>query len=282
MNSGIGNATSLRSVGIKPVLDLPEVGQNLVDHPLGGGLFSVSGNGSYDKFNQDAVVREQELEQWNGTGSGPLVNTIADHLVFARLPRNDSIFQSTPDPAAGPNTPHFELLVVNGLPFGQLPSTGNFLSMTTVVVQPTSRGSVTLNSSDPFAAPLVDPALLATEFDRVVMRTALKRALEFVSTSPWSGYIIGPIAGLENAKTDAEMDTYLSGMSQTIFHPVGTARMTAKDAKDGVVDPDLRVKGIIGLRVVDASVFSFIPSAHPQAAVYVFAERASDLIKAAH
>ncbi|KAG6857441.1 hypothetical protein H0H87_003508 [Tephrocybe sp. NHM501043] len=242
MNSGIGNATSLRSIGINPVLDLPDVGQNLVDHPLGGGIFSVSGNGSYDKFNQDPAVREQELEQWKTTGTGPLVNTIADHLIFMRIPQNDSIFDSTSDPAPGPDTPHFELLVV-------------------------VRGSVTLNSSDPFASPLVDPALLSTEFDRVAMRTALKRTLEFFSTSPWSDYIVTPIGGLENAKTDDEMDSYLAGFSQTIFHPVGTARMTSKGAKGGVVDPDLRVKGVDGLRVIDASVLPFIPSAHTQAAV---------------
>ncbi|KAG6916121.1 hypothetical protein DXG01_008352 [Tephrocybe rancida] len=256
LNSGIGNATSLKSVGIKTVLDLPEVGQNLVDHPLGGGIFSVSGNGSYDEFNQNPTIREQELEQWKATGTGPLVNTIADHLVFMRLPQNDSIFKSTSDPSPGPNTPHFELLVVNGLPFGQVPLTGNFLSIANVLVQPTSRGSVTLNSSDPFSAPLVNPGLLSTEFDKVAMRIALKRTLEFTSASPWSDYIVTPIGGLETVKTDAEMDAYLAGFTQTIFHPVGTARMTAKSAKDGVVDPDLTVKGITGLRVVDASVFT--------------------------
>ncbi|KAG6837351.1 hypothetical protein H0H93_010953 [Arthromyces matolae] len=276
LNSGIGNSTSLEALGIKPTLNLPDVGQHMVDHPLGGGIFLVSGNGSYDKFNQDPSVRQEELQQWNATGQGPLVDTIVDHLVFQRVPINDSIFDSTPDPAAGPNSPHFELLICNGLPFGDLPTTGNFITVANVVVAPTSRkfmgqhnkhllfnatsgGSVTVNSTDPFAPPVIDPALLATDFDKVAMRTALKNTLAFFATSLWSDYVITATDGLENATTDAEMDSYLSNFTQTIFHPVGTARMTAVDAKDGVVNPDLTVKGAAGLRIVDASVLvSFI------------------------
>ncbi|KAF9536329.1 hypothetical protein CPC08DRAFT_652173, partial [Agrocybe pediades] len=90
------------------------------------------------------------------------------------------------------------------------------------------------------------------------------------------GYIATSVT---NATTDAELEAFVRSTTSTLFHPVGTAAMSAKDAGYGVVDPDLRVKGVDGLRIVDASVLPFLPAAHTQAAVYVFAERASDLIK---
>lgn len=172
-----------------------------------------------------------------------------------------------------------------------------------VVVSPASRGTVKLSSSNPFDAPVIDPGFLTSPIDKLIMREAVKGALRFVNASTFTDYIVAPVAGLSDTPTDAEIDQYIVANTGTIWHPVGTASMSRKGASNGVVDPDLRVKKVSGLRVVDASVLvsvsvdseavrvamtdliffqPFVPSAHPMAAVYVLAERASDLIKATY
>ncbi|KAJ7909020.1 pyranose dehydrogenase [Mycena leptocephala] len=96
----------------------------------------------------------------------------------------------------------------------------------------------------------------------------------------WRDYIIAPIVDLENMSQDA-LDEYIRNNAQSASHLVGTAAMSAKNARYGVVDPDLRVKGAVGLRIIDASVFPFVPSGHTQAATYAIAERGADLVKEA-
>ncbi|EEB95388.1 hypothetical protein MPER_05651 [Moniliophthora perniciosa FA553] len=108
------------------------------------------------------------------------------------------------------------------------------------------------------------------------MREALRSSVRFMSSSAWNGFVISPPT---NATTDDELDEFIRENASTIFHPVGTAAMSPRGASWGVVDPDLKVKGVDGLRVVDASVFPKIPTAHTQVPTYIVAERASDLIK---
>ena len=150
----------------------------------------------------------------------------------------------------------------------------------TVVLTPSSRGSVKLASSNPFAAPIIDPALLKTQLDKVIMREAIKSAKTFVSAPAFQGYIQSQALAFANVNTDAQIDAYVAANAGTIFHPTGTAAMSANGTSSGVTNPDLTVKKTAGLRVVDASVFPFIPSGHLQGPIYAFAERASDLIKA--
>lgn len=95
------------------------------------------------------------------------------------------------------------------------------------------------------------------------------------------GYILGTYGDFANTSTPAALTEYIRNYAMPIWHPVGTAAIGRKGTKDGVINPDLTVKGVGNLRVVDASVFPYVLSAHPQAAVYAFAERAADLIKAA-
>ncbi|KAG6856865.1 hypothetical protein H0H87_012682 [Tephrocybe sp. NHM501043] len=111
------------------------------------------------------------------------------------------------------------------------------------------------------------------------MREAVKGARRFLTASVWTNYVIGPAGGLVNATNDQLLDEYIRKGTFSSAHPVGTAAMSAKNAKFGVVDPDLRVKGVSGLRIVDASVMPFVTCGHTQAPVYIIAERAADLIK---
>lgn len=123
-----------------------------------------------------------------------------------------------------------------------------------VVVSPASRGTVKLSSSNPFDAPIIDPGFYTSGIDKLVMREAVKGALRFLNASSFTDYIVAPVAGLSDNPTDAEIDQYIVANTGTIWHPVGTASMSPKGAATGVVDPDLRVKKVSGLRVVDASV----------------------------
>lgn len=201
------------------------------------------------------------------------------------------------------------LWVVPGVP---APATGNFMSITTNLISPTSRkytyfctiygaettpgGSIKITSSNAFVKPTINPNFLSTAFDIFTLVEAVKAVKRFVAAKAWSGYVIGPFGALANANTDAQIEQYVRGNAATVFHATGTAAMTSKTATWGVVNPDLKVKGVEGLRIVDGSVivriFSiscpelylhlvqpFSPNAHTQGPIYLFAERAADLIK---
>ncbi|KAF8067500.1 alcohol oxidase [Lyophyllum atratum] len=280
LNSGIGDSKALRAVGVKPLVNLPDVGANLCDHSAIANPFVALTNDSYEETRKPEVTARL-LEQWKKNGTGPLVNTVASLISFHRVTGDDV---PHPDPAAGPDTPHFEHLFANGLivPNAFVPPDQHIFSVATALVSPASRGTLTINSTNPFDPPMIDPALLKEESDRRMMRAALRHAFKFVSAPIFKGYVLGPAGDLANATTDAELDAYMNAEAGTFFHPTGTAAMSPKSAKRGVLDPDLKVKGIAGLRVVDASVFPDIPSGHTQAAVYVVAERAADIIKSSY
>lgn len=176
------------------------------------------------------------------------------------------------------------------------------MTVISVLVSPSSTGSVTLASSSPFDSPLIDPGYLNTSFDTQVLRAAIRSGANFLTAPAWDGFITGRYGSFADVDltSDEEVDAWARTQGTTIWHPTGTARMGSCTSKDSVVDPDLRVKGTKGLRVVDASVLvridcllwrrcpsteptclqPYIPAAHPQAVIYAFAERAASLIKA--
>lgn len=158
---------------------------------------------------------------------------------------------------------------------------GHYFGIISVLVSPASRGSIALNSSNPFDQPLIDPGILTDPFDLPALREGLKMTLEFVTAPAWKGYILNLADEvLANATTDAALDEYIRNAATFADHLVGGAVMSPKNATYGVVNPDLLLKGARGLRIIDASVLPFIPAAHTTAAVYAVAERGSDLIKA--
>ncbi|KAG1801876.1 aryl-alcohol oxidase-like protein [Suillus variegatus] len=280
--SGVGDSALLASLNITTILDLGDVGKNLSDHPFLANHWLVNSTSMFEKVSRNATLTADLLAQWNATGTGLFSDPGANQISWKRLPSNSSIFQQYPDPSAGPASAHYELLPVNGFVsfVESTPATGFFMSVVTNIASPLSRGSVTLASSDPFDNPIINPALLESPFDIYVMVEAIKSAKRFVEAPAWKGYIIQALGAL-NSTIDEDLAEYARNSASTVFHPVRTARMTSYSNQDGVVNPDLLVKGSSGLRIVDASVLPYIPAAHPQACVYALAERAADLIKAA-
>ncbi|KAK0199191.1 aryl-alcohol oxidase, partial [Desarmillaria ectypa] len=255
LNSGIGDAVELSEVGIQAVVDLPDVGKNLSDQPILWNKWYVNDTNTWDDIFRNLTYRNELVTRWNETKTGP-------HIAWSRLPDNSPIFERVNDPAAGRNTPHIELDIQNAwsIPVSGIPDTGNFMSISTCVVSSASRGTVKLNSSDPLDPPLIDPAYLTSEFDVFAMVEAVKSAKRFLSAPTWEGYILEAYGGLVNATTDEALEEYVRENVGTAAHPVGTASMSPRFANYGVVDPDLVVKGVSGLRVVDASIFVGCPN----------------------
>ncbi|PPQ71985.1 hypothetical protein CVT26_007141 [Gymnopilus dilepis] len=281
--SGIGDPAELGPLKINTIINNPSVGANLSDHTLLPNIFTVSGS-SLDNFLRDTTDVNDAVQQWVQNKTGPFANNVVNHFGFARIPSNATIFKTVADPAPGPNSPHWEIIISNfwfnpGIP---QPETGNFMTVVAVLIRPTSRGTVKLASSNPYDKPLIDPRYLTTDFDVFTMRSAVQAILRFTGAPAWSDYITGRYGStFQQATTDSTIDAYVRSLTTTIFHPFGTAAMTPANAKTGVVNPDLTVKGTSGLRIVDASVIPFVPSSHTQGPVYLLAERAADIIKAA-
>ncbi|KAJ7106768.1 aryl-alcohol oxidase-like protein [Mycena epipterygia] len=275
LNSGIGDHNALKALGIPTVLDLPSVGKNASDHPYFGMSWAVNSNQTVESITQNATLFNEAFAEWNTSRTGPFVDADpGTHAGWLRLSANSSAFDVHADPSPGPGAPHFELLF---MPTG-FAAVGHFISLTMALVSPVSRGSVALSSSDPFAAPLIDPALLNNEFDALALTEGIQLAQKFVTAPVWRGYLGAPTVDLA-AMSPAEVTATIRANAGPGFHIVGTSGMSPRGAHYGVVDPDLRVKGVAGLRVIDASVLPIVPAAHTQAATYVVAERGADLVK---
>ncbi|KAJ6457961.1 aryl-alcohol oxidase precursor [Mycena sanguinolenta] len=279
--SGIGPKAQLSSLGIKTVLDNPAVGANLTDHPLVSNVWYVNSNATWDVLGQNATEFGVLLEQWNTTHAGLLADSPLAHLVWSRLP-NGSF--TGPDTTPGPNTPHYELLFSNGFlsTVDTPPATGGFMTIVACLTAPSSRGNLTLNTTNIFDQPIINPNMLATDFDLQAMITAINATRKVVTASAWDGYVIREFEPFAAATDEASLVDYVRNKAMTIFHPVGGALMSPKGASYGVVDPDGAVKGLAGLRILDGSILPLIPSAHPQAFVYAVGERGADLVKEAY
>ncbi|THU90637.1 aryl-alcohol-oxidase from pleurotus Eryingii [Dendrothele bispora CBS 962.96] len=283
MLSGIGDPSSLSSpsLNISTILANPSVGQNLSDHPAASQIWLVNSTETWEAFasTRNFTGFDSALEEWENERKGPFSDALFNQLGWLRLNESDpdvtDALTEFGDPAAGPNTAHFELLFSNGF-LGDTPATGNYMTILTILSTPFSRGTVTLTSPSAFQPPLIDPSFLSHPFDLIAMRAGMLSARRFVTSPLWSDYVI---SRTDDADSIDDLDVFIRNTTRSAYHVVGTASMSARNESWGVVDPDLKVKGVEGVRVVDASVLPFTPSGHTEAIVYILAEKAADLIK---
>jgi len=155
-----------------------------------------------------------------------------------------------------------------------------YLAIYAALVHPFSTGTVHLNSSNPLVQPIINPNYYAEEVDRRIMRQAIKFLDKIANSAPlkpWISTRVSPPAS-ENPVTEEEWDAQLVKTAGSVWHPVGTCAMLPKKLR-GVVDSELRVYGVDGLRVVDASIIPKQLATHPQASIYAIAEKVATVIK---
>ena len=267
MLSGIGPADDLRSHDIVVLADSPGVGANLSDHPMVPAMWHTpKSRGLWEQAGR------RNLARWQLRHSGPLTTNVAESGGFSRtapdLPAPDLQWHALPVPYQ------------NG---GLTDPAIRALSVLVALVAVGSRGRIRLRSADPRHKPLIDPAYLSQGSDIEPLVTGIQMAREFAAARPMSKICARELAPGDEVRTDAEIRDFIRHNLTTIYHPVGTCAMggdsrVAASRLASVVDPALRVRGIEGLRVVDASVMPAVPRGNTNAPVIAMAERAADLI----
>ena len=268
MLSGLGPADTLRQHGINVIRDMPGVGANLQDHPdvvlsYGVDTTDLLGIGMVGVGRLLAGVR-----QWRKSRTGMLTSNFVEGGAF---------FNSG---SADPDWPDTQLHFVIGRieDHAREIHRGYAVSCHACVLRPESRGSVSLNSGDPLAAPRIDPNVLGDDRDAELLLKATRRMMQIMETQPMASRITKAHT-TGHVKNDADLMEVIRNRTDTAYHPVGTCRMG--DDEGSVVDPQLRVRGVDGLRVVDASVMPRLVSGNTNAPTIMIAEKAADMIKAA-
>ncbi|KAK0499356.1 GMC oxidoreductase-domain-containing protein [Armillaria luteobubalina] len=245
LHSGIGNSDELAVLGITSTHHLPDVGKNLSDQVLWNVPFTVDDTDTIENiYYRNITFQEQALAEWKANRTGFLTVGIANQRGFLRVPEDAGILDG--EPCAGNEMAHYELAFVNGMNRNPPPVSGNFFVIAPAVLCPLSRGSVTINSTNPLDPPVINPNYLMHPQDLTIMNYAVQSAKQFVTAKAWKGYVLG-------IATNTTDDDIRNGASN-LNHPVGTASMSPVGADWGVVGPDLRMKGAVGVRIVDASV----------------------------
>jgi choline dehydrogenase len=260
MLSGVGPADHLGLRQIEVVLDHPQVGQNLQDHPAAGGAWTTDQPVSLIVAALPDTAAEH-LEDFTQNGHGPLTSNIGEGGGFIRtragLPAPNAQFHAVP-----------VMFIEEGL--ADPPDHGMLLSV--CLLKPDSRGEVTLPSADPTAKPVIRHNYYAAESDMEQMVEAIGAVMDVAGQEALRPYAQHPYE-VPASDSDADVRAHIRRQTQTIYHPAGTCAIGT------VVDPELRVQGLEGLRVVDASVMPTVTRGNTNAPTIAIAERAADLIR---
>ncbi len=262
MLSGIGPGDHLIESGISVEVDSPGVGANLSDHPVLPVIWSTPRlRGLWEKSGNAGALR------WQVTHRGPLTSNVAEAGGFAhsepRLPAPDLQLHVLPAPYRDQ---------------GLADPAQRAMTVLVGLVDVRSRGLIRLRSADPRHRPSIDPGYLSDGgSDARALLAGLKMAREFVTARPMAAICKSELAPGAHLRSDAELMDYVRASVVTLYHPVGTCAM-GRESKWSVVDTELRVRGVTGLRVVDASVMPAVPRGNTNAPTIAIAERAADLI----
>lgn len=264
MLSGIGPAAYIKEHGIAPVLDRPAVGSDLQDHIDYVSRFMTQskdfiGNSLPGTWRMAKAAVEHRMKR-----TGTLTTPYAEAGGFVK---------TTPDAPSPDVQYHFVPAPLED--HGREKVKGHGFSCHACVLRPESRGTVRLGSTDAAAPPVIDPNFLTDERDMTVLRSGVKIMHRIMQTSPMADY-----AGVDVNNTplddDAALDALIRSRADSVYHPVGTCRMGAD--KDAVVDSQLRVNGIAGLYVADASIMPRLVSGNTNAPSIMIGERCADFV----
>ncbi len=265
--SGIGPAAVLQEAGVQPLADLPGVGGNLQDHLQLRMVFKVRGAKTLNVLASNWLGKARIGLEYALFRSGPMSMAPSQLGAFARSHASE----------ATPNLQyHVQPLSLEkfGDPLHAFPA----FTASVCNLRPTSRGHVRIASADSYAPPKILPMYLSTEEDRRVAAAALNLTRRIVSAPALAQYAPEEYKPGLHFRSDEELAQAAGAIGTTIFHPVGTCRMGREGDAGAVVDSQLRVRGVAGLRVVDASVMPTITSGNTNSPVIMIAEKAADLI----
>ncbi|HWB46910.1 MAG TPA: GMC family oxidoreductase N-terminal domain-containing protein [Hyphomicrobiaceae bacterium] len=267
MLSGVGPGAELKRHGIAVVRDLPGVGQNLQDH-LDFTLLYRATSPSLFGFTPKGLARlPREVMRWRNERKGLLTTNFAESGGFLKT-----------DPAlARPDIQlHFVVGLVEDHARRRHFATG--YSLHTCVLRPKSRGHVGLHDADPLSAPRIDPQFLSHPDDLAALLKAVKLGRRIMSAPPFQATRPDELY-TKNVHDDEDLIAQIRARADTIYHPVGTCRMGAASDPRAVVDPGLKVRGLDGLYVVDASVMPTLVGGNTNAPTIMIAEKAADLLR---
>ncbi len=254
--SGIGPADELAALGIEPVVDLP-VGRGLQDHPMALLNWAADGGSLLTAMSPENVALLR------GAGRGPLTSNVAEAGAFVR---------TRPELRAPDVQFHFAPVLFRGE--GLVPADRHGFAFGPTLVKPTSRGAVTLRTAQPDSAPRIVHRYLETPEDRAAMVAGLRMALGIADAPALRDVATAPLV-VPDGDGDEALLRFLRRVTQTVYHPTSTC------AIGSVVDPALRVLGVDGLRVADASVMPSVPRGNTNAPTIMVAEKAAALLAAA-
>ena len=267
MLSGVGESAALAKHGIASVHHLPGVGQNLQDHP--DFVFGFTSDAPYFAgLSLSGIARIfKGIAQYRRERRGPMTSNIAECGGFLK---------TRPDLDVPDIQLHFCMAMVAD--HGRKPRWGTGFSCHVCLLRPKSLGSVWLQSADPFAAPAIDPNFLGEEADLDAMVAGFKMTKRLLDAPALKALQTSDVftAGVES---DADIRKTLRQYVDTVYHPVGTCKMGVNDPM-AVVDPKLKVHGLEGLRVVDASIMPTLIGGNTNAPTIMIGEKAADMIKA--
>jgi choline dehydrogenase len=266
--SGIGPADHLSSLGIDLVFDQPEIGSNLQDHLDLYCISELSGRYSYDRYGKPHWAALAGL-QYLFARKGPVASSLFE----------TGGFWYADEHARSPDL-QFHLGLGTGIEHGVAHMPQGGVTLNSCYLRPRSRGTVRLQSSDPVKAPLIDPNYLSDPWDREMSIRGLKLTREIMAQTPFDKFVLAERLPGPEIKTDQDYFDFICQHSKTSHHCAGTCRMGPDD--QAVVDPELKFKGIEGLRIVDNSIMPSVISSNTNAAAIMIGEKAADMIKLTH
>jgi choline dehydrogenase-like flavoprotein len=265
MCSGIGDGADLAAAGVALIHHLPGVGRNLHDHLAAPVRMKTSSTAPFGLSLRTVPRGLWNLLQYALNASGPLASNVFESAAFLRtdptLDRPDFQFVFQPSNRATPEVP---------LPIG------HGFAVSPVLLYPRSRGRISLDGPDPFADPVIDPGLLSDPADLPPLIRAVQLCRRILGAAAFARYRASELAPGIDVRSNDDIAAFIRDTAATVHHPVGTCRMGRDPA--AVVDPALRVIGVDGLRIADASIFPSIMGGNTNAPTVMVAEKAADLL----